>query len=320
MPKSLEQEVFETLGIGEVEPEDNSDPTPNEPAVAPAAQAGDGVATPSPSPEPAAVETPTPAAAEPAQAPASEAPASPSPAPATPAVAPAVDEDALRRASLEATNDALRRELEELRATPQASQPAATETGQPQEQLVRYGLTLPKPVTDALLSDDPQQNVTAINQIVNDLGTIVHNSVLKQVRAEVGEAFRQLHATGTQAQSETTRETAIADGRKEYFKAFPAHENELILPLIQTESRKMAAEFPGLKWSPDYVNALGTRVNRALATLRGDPAPVEPTAQPQPASRPAVMMPSGQRSAPAPGGEMEQGDLIADTFDMFAGG
>lgn len=318
--KTLEEEVFDVLSIHDSgEPEPDPEPTPVEPP------AGEGVATPSSSPEPAAPEpapAPSPAAPEPASPAASSAPAEPSPEPAPQAAAPAVDEGKLRQASLEAQIDALTRTIEELRANPQpaaSATPATTETGQPQDEgLVRYGLTLPKPVVDALQSDDPEQNVRAINQIANDMGTIIHNSVIKQVRAEVGAMFQAMMAEATQETTSSSREEAVANSRKKYYDAFPAHDNELILPIIQVESRKMAAEFPGLSFDDSYIAALGTRVNNALAKLRGEQPSANPA--PAPAQRPAAMMPSGNRgAAPAPTSEQGQTELIEDTFSMFGG-
>lgn len=338
---SLEDEVFDVLsidGLPGASGVSDDEPAPAATGGEPTPKAGEGVAAPSPSPEPtpsaAAEEPPTPAAAEPASEPPAGQPA-PQAEPGTPQPAPQPpqpDEAALREASLTAQVDALKRTIETLRASPQPSaQPSGTPTGaapesgqSPAEQLVRYNLTLPQPVMDQLQSEDPAQFAQAISRIVNDLGTIVHNSVINQVRQEVGAKFEHLSKFASESQETDVREAARADAKKQYYDAFPTHQNELIEPIIQTEARKMAAEFPGLPWNADYINALGARVNGALAQLRGEqpqPAPEPAPSGQQPPKKPAAMMPSGNRGgtgAPQPSSADE--DLILDTLDPFAGG
>ena len=195
---SLETEIMEALSLtgdtsseadaianrgGDSTPEPKAADTPVSPP-----KAGEALDAPLASPV-----TPEPAAADPATAtPSAGQTPAPSDAPAlTPAAPQAVNEDALRRASLEATVNALQAEITQLRANQQPqgqqAQPAAADSsGQPTApQPFRYALTLPKPVQDAINSGEPEQVTAAIGSIVNDLGTIVHNTVLAQVRSEV---------------------------------------------------------------------------------------------------------------------------------------
>jgi len=345
----LETEILDVLALGDTkaaadaianksaEPpaEGASSPKPSQAGEAPAAPGASPV-TPSPAPSEAA---PTPAAPEPAPAPASAAPAAPSPAPATPDAAPqppAVDEAALRTASLEAQVTALTEELNRLRASPQPAPTAPVPTGQPAptaapesgqpaaEQLYRYNLTLPPPVIEALQSDDPQTFAQGIGTIVNDLGTIVHNTVVAQVRGEFRATLQQLMSSAEQAGSVEERESARKAAAEDYYKDFPAHNNPLILPILQAESQKMAAEFPGLSWNPQYKAALGARVNAALEALsapvgqqpEAEPAPVTPGMPPPP--KPAAMLPSGARAA-SPGASGDISEEIVGVLSPFSG-
>lgn len=318
-------------------------PSPPQPAAAsPAPAEAGGVETApaspvsSPSGEPPA---PAPAPAAPAPAPATPS-AEPTPAlsgaPETPPAAPpAVDENALRTASLTAQVDALTRELEQLRASPQTGSqpapqatPAAPETGQqggPPTVPFKYGLTLPEPVQQMLLSDDPAKNVQAIQAIVNDLGTIVHHSVISQVRGEMQQALAGLLQQANSAVEGDTRQQAAEQAREAYYTKFPDHKNPLMLPIVQAEAQKLAAEFPHLQWGDQYMNALGVRVQNAVAALSGQPPQPsqDPTPQPAPQggnappARPAAMLPSGSRPAPVtPSGEISE--QIMEVLDPFS--
>lgn len=317
-PPSIDQEIFDTLGLSST-PADADSIANKEPhsqpgaTPPPAGEGGGSTAQPSPEPSPQPSAAP-PAAPEPAPAqPSAEPPSAPSAEPATPPAASlAVDEEALRRASLEAQVQALSAEVERLRASPQPGQPAqpgqpqpAAEPGQPAApQPFRYALTLPEPTRAALLSDDPQQNLAAINAIVNDLGTIVHNTVVGQLRQEFSGAIYSMLQEAAKVEQGSARTTAADGARQDYYKAFPAHNNPLVLPLIQAESQKMAAEFPHLGWNAQYINALGARVNAAMESLSaarsGQPAePAQPAPGNQPPARPAAMLPSGNREPAA---------------------
>lgn len=232
-------------------------------------------------------------------------PQTPAPAAAPPPVAP-VDAEKLRLQSLEAQVEALQAELGRARANPPA-QPGATPAGggtaQPDD-LPRYALSLPPQVLAALTSDDEQQFSAGVTTMLNSLATIVHHNV----RLEMRQAFAGLMNSAREQDSQTQTATAVQSAREDYYKAFPAHKDPLILPLIQAESQAMSAQFPNLAWSDDFRNALGQRVEARLAQLRGQGNGGQPPAAP------AASIPAGPRPNESLGGELTGGDLIADTF------
>ena len=334
-------EIAEILGLGSTPspaPE-NGGTTPPEPpasgAVPSPSEAGGGEPAPSPpvTPPPAGETPPAPAAPAPTEG-TPQGGTPPSPAPSAPPAAapqPSPDEGALKTASLEATVAALQAEVERLRASPQpatgatAPQPAAAlSPEQPAgEQPYRYALTLLKPIQDALLSEDPAQNISAIQTITNDLGTIVHNTVLAQVRSEMRGMFDRLAGMATEARTGESREQATEAGRQAYFSKFPAHKNDLILPIISSENAKLAAAYPNAPFDDNYQNALGARVNAALEAIGAKPSggdTTPPAVQPNtPPARPAAMLPNGPRSA-APTAPNDLGEDIMATLDPFSGG
>lgn len=234
----------------------------------------------------------------------------PAPAAATPAPAP-VSAEALRIQSLEAQLEGLQAALQQARANPPAAgaQPPSGPGGGsgPADDLPRYNLNLPQPVAAAIMSDDESQAIAGITHMMNSLATIVHHNV----RLEMSQRFGQLFQAARDQDSQSQTATAIEQAREDYYKAFPAHKDPLILPLIQSETMQMAAEFPGLGWNEQYRNALGTRVEARLNQLRGGPAGSNGGTPPP--AQPAASLPSGPRSE-SQAGELTGSDLIMDTF------
>lgn len=331
----ISSEIMDTLGLSDTSGAaaaiaakaadssgDATPPTPagdSSPALVPAGDTPPPEAPPAPS-QPAAPE-PAPASAPGATPP----PASP--APVTPPAAPtppvAVDEAVLREASLKAQVDALSRTVEQLRANPQGTPsgtPPPAESGTTGEQPVRYNLTLPQQVQADLMSEDPAKNMAAISAIVNDLGTIVHNAVRAELRKEIQVAVSSISSSGEQGE----REQATAKARDAYYAAFPTHNSPLALPIVQAEAQKLSAEFPGLPWDANYINALGARVNKAIADVAaatgGVVPPPAPPAVPAavPPARPAPMMPSGNRAADAVSSTGDLSEEILGVLDPFA--
>lgn len=317
---ALEVEVGEVFGWGD------STPASEPPAPAPAASAEGGEAVgsaPAASPQPAAEPTPQ-QSAQPEPATGEQQPAAPQPTPEPAPTPPVADERALREASLAAQVDALQRQLEEMRANSAGQQPGqAAQTASPNVQpssdesgvpIRRYNLSLPQQVVDALSSDDPQQTVAAITTIVNDLGTIIHNAAVAEMRAEMQKAIGAVQSST----AESTQEAEVARMQEQYYKTFAAHKNPLVLPLLQAEASKMALEFPGAAWDDNYIATLGARVNASIAALSGGTA--QPQAAPQPATpapRPAAMLPSGARPNAAPGGEdLNSPEFIGNMFSV----
>lgn len=344
-PADLESDILSTLGLSSTDTTADAEKIANKAGEAPSNEPPAAAASPAPSEAgaadtaPAAPVTPPPAESEAQPTPAAPPPAegkAPAPAatppPAAPDAAPQPQpteaERALREASLQATVDALTRELAAARAQqgqPQAqpgAQPAPSPDQPAGEKPFVYDLTLPKPITDALLSEDPQQNVAAITKLTNDLGTIVHNTVLAQIRAEMRAGFQALFSSAQQLDVAETREKTVEAKREDYFKAFPAHKNTLIQPIIVAENQKLAAEHPNLTWDQNYINVLGTRVNAALEALGAKPPEAEtpaPAPGNAPPARPAAMLPSGNRSAAVtPSGDIT-GEIM-DVLDPFSVG
>lgn len=227
-----------------------------------------------------------------------------------PAAAPS--EEALRLASLEATNQALAAEIARLRASPPQSASAPQQQGQSQGgssaeqiELPKYALQLPQPVAEAIFGEEttPEKQMAGITHMMNSLATIVH----ARMRQEVKESFAALLGTARQVEQDSRTVSTMEAMRQDYFTHFQSHRDPLVLPLVQAEAAALTAQFPGVSWNEQMRNALGQRVEARLAVLRGGGGQ-------QPPAQPATMIPNGPREGAAPGTELTGGDLIMDTF------
>jgi len=173
-----------------------------------------------------------------------------------------------------------------------------------------YALTIPKEVQDFLTSDDPAQNVAAVQHIANSLATIVHTQVMAEVNARLEGLLREQE----NRQAMSAQEQQIAEAKNQYFTAFPAHNDPLVLPLVQQAAQQLAVEFPNLTWNEQYIASLGARVNQKLDQLRGGPAPAPAPAPatpapPAPAPKPPAMMPFGVSGGGIPAFEQDQAEI-----------
>lgn len=255
---------------------------------------GDGASTP-PAPQPAGEP------AQPVQAPAQEAPAAPAAEPQQPAAAPEPpDPRDLELASLKAQ---LAQLLDQQKAAPAA--PAA----QPEDGLKPsppIQVQLPNELLAMINSEDHTQSAQGINTLVSVIATGLtqrFEAGLMALESKVMERFAGQSATATVEQEQQE----AAQHRDNYFKAFPDHNKPVLMPILAQQAAELAAEFPGVPWNEQFINALGARVNASLGGIM----PQAPAAQPAPA-KPAAMMPQGSRSE-----EPSADDLSNVIFDTF---
>lgn len=305
--ESLARLEANTSAQGERESQGSAPPAP------PAAAQGEGPAT-SATPTPAAAPTPDASQVPPQPGPAGTTPpaAAPvAPASAVPGVEPSVQ-------ALQAQVTALQTLLEQARAPasaqPQAgpapASPASAEVIPP-EQLMNYQVTIPNDVFAYLDSDEPQHRAMAMQHLVNSTARMTHERVIRHVDQLVNE---RLTAYG-QYQTATAQQ---AEMQREYYGAFPTHNNPLTRNVVAMEAQKLFAENPTLEWNETTRNALGTRVNAALGIAAQQQVVTPPAANgngatPPPA--PAAM--TGAHTRPAPSQAQQDGNFISSVLNAF---
>lgn len=313
-PEEFDAEVAAVFGWDDIEAV-QGDPTPKAadpvPAVVPSAaepEAGVPVAPVAPASDTTVVTAP--ATGSPAEV-------LPPLAPQAPVVATETEaEKNLRFASVEAQLAAATAELARVKQE-SASAPAPTQAVPSEEpEKVIYALTIPDEVLGAIFDEEPVKAKAGLEHLVNSLAGVIHN----RVRAEYATRIQTLEETITardQAVQLQTAEEQRSALQQQYFAKFPDHNKPVLQHILYAEAQKLAAEYPAAPADDNYFNALGTRVNAAIAELTGAVVPTPAT--PAVPAKPAAMMPTASRSAIPVAStlktENEMSELFKDDFD-----
>lgn len=283
------------------------------PAVAPAAEGGEGQSQPPATP-------PTP------QTPGQQGELPPTPAPASQPAAPPVTPEPVTAPAPDQNTQALQAQVQALIAQnaqllermsqgagSQAPQPGPNgQQGQQQPQgeadpYMDYRFAIPDDVAGAIFNEDPAVARQGMTHLVNSLGRIVHERVLRSVQERVlPQHLSQFGQQLTQTQQQEQM-------RNEYFNSFPQHNDPGIRVIVAQEAQALWTANPTLSWDANARNALGARVQ---ARLTGAPIPQQqPAAAPLPpvvpAPRPAAQMgASSRQSQSAP----DEGDFMTSVL------
>lgn len=287
--------------------------SPHEPSVGTEGGAAVGTDGPLPAAAPSPVESGAGSAApvqQPSAAPASAEAGQQAPAPQTPTVDPA----ALEMQSLKARLEAAEAALAQANQPPADGQPGAGQQGgQPDTPVEPINVQLPQPMMEAILSEDPQQAAQGINGLVSLIATGLNH----RFRAQMAQLETRMAAQVQGITSPQQEAAAAADAeqkRNDYFAAFPQHNKPVFMPILAQEAEALAAQYPGVAWDENFRNTLGARVTAKLQEAGvvlgpGNPQATQTPVQAAPA-RPAAMLPTGARPAPAD----DDSNLVADTF------
>lgn len=298
-PEELDAQVAAVFGwddtpspapVAEPEPSASAESAQPVPAAVPsAAEPTAGVPS---APVAPAVEPPV------ATEPANGLPAEPLP-PLEPQKPVATDPEAERNlqfANMQAQLAAMTAELARVKQESTVTAPQPTVPSEQPEQ-VSYALTIPDEVFGAIFHDDAVTSKKGLEHLVNSLAAVIHN----KVRAEYSAGFQKLETTITareQQEQQHTVEQQREAMQQQYFTRFPDHNKPVLRHILYAQAQALAAEYPTAPVDDNYFNALGTRVNAAIAEITGAPVPT----QSAPASaaippKPAAMMPTAARTS-----------------------
>lgn len=315
-------EIAEIFGLGEeAGPVPNSSETQSDggaspSGASPAAEGGEGQAT-KPATPPAPSQTEAGQQGE-TQAPAQQQPA----APAAPSATPAPTQAAAPQPSVEAltaqvqaliahTTELQRRLAEGAGTTAPQPGPGEQQGQQPADPYMDYRLAIPDDVANAIFNEDPQIAKQGISHLINSLGRIVHERVLRSVNEHVlPQRLQEFQGNLTLTQQQEQM-------RQEYYRDFPQHNDPGIKLIVAQEAQAMWAVNPTLQWDENARRALGARVNARLGqpvvtAALGQQQQQDPPANPAP--RPAAQMGASTRPAQT----FDEGNFIMDT--LSAGG
>jgi len=319
-PNATEQpdDIASIFGLGEeVGPTPNSSESSSSGGASPdgatpAAEGGQGQAQPTTPATSAQPSTQSEQQGDPTQAPAQQ----PTAAPAAPA---AVTEqtggqqpaDSTSVQALAAQVQALvtqNAELQQRLAQGAGLAPQTGPGGQPGQQpqdvdpYLDYRLAIPDDVASAVFHEDPAVARQGIQHVINSLGRIVHERVLRSVTERVLPSYLQ------EFQSNLTQSQQQEQMRQQYYNDFPQHNDPGIKLIVAQEAQAMWTANPTLAWDANARAALGARVNARLGQPVVQPAQgqQQQTTQPAPAPRPAAQMGASTRPAANVGAENDE--------------
>lgn len=301
----------------------------------PAAGAGTGGqatqnGSPVPSPQPAGGQAPSPQ--QPQQGQPQPQPLPPVAAPLPSVVPPQPPVPAAQPAPQLPTPDPRDLELASLRAQVQQLVAASQQAPQPQGgQQPQQGqgqpdgippLQVPPQLIQHMVDRDGNLDANAAAQamthMLNQAMQHVHSQIMERVPTLIDSRTNELQS---RIQSDRTAEQA----RNDYYASFPQHQNPAVQAIVAQELASLQQQYPGAPWSESYRNALGQRVNAAIAQLTGQPTqpglvpqapqpttPVVIGPQPQALPQAAPMLPQGSR--PPGMGQPDPGQFMLDTF------
>lgn len=284
---------------------DTGDISSEDPGQSPAGvgegEGGDGGVAPAPSEPLTEKEPEVPANAVPAQPKKEEAP-KPDPAaqPSSQEPKKPQGEEALAEASRNAEVERLKRELAALQKQseePKTTQPKSSEE-QPKGPIApEYKAQLPEQVLQALDSEDPAVRGNAMNGLMNGIMRTAHQVALNEVQKMRETILGEIKNEQAQTTQLTEQQQEVSKLQEKYYAAFPSHKDDKMLPIVQMQSSRLAAEFPDAPFDENFIAALGSRVNKYLSDLgvqtpaatEGNPAKVP--------NKPAAQLPAGTRSS-----------------------
>ena len=244
----------------------------------------------------------------------------PEPTPAAPAVPPAAPASGTSPApSQDPTVQALTAQVQALTAHlaqlqgqqgqqgvgQQAPQPGQADLQQQmlQHPLLNYQLAMPDDVASAVFNEDPAIARQGLTHVINAVGREIHSRVLRQVDEVIGQ---RLQSYGQQ----TTVQQQQENMRREYFQAFPQHQDPATQLIVAQEAQVMWGSNPALQWDETARNALGARVNARLGVVSQQQPQQQPfAAQSAPAQGQPVPTPAAQLGAsPRPAASSQDND------------
>lgn len=232
-------------------------------------------------------------------------PAAPAQGPGQQGAQPSYDPRDLELASLRAQVEQLTRgQQPPTQGAPPAGQQPQSQ-GQPGAMPAYPELQVPADYLQALQGEDQRLGQYALSNLLQQSAGIVHQKIIAEVRQMFDNELQTFRAS---LQSDQQTQSAIDD----YYSHFPQH--KAAGAIVAQEVQAMQSQFPGAPYNENYRNALGARVNQALAALtgasagNGAPAPPAPSTPPTPPAPP--LPPSNRQSL----GGTDPGQFMMETF------
>lgn len=205
---------------------------------------------------------------------------------------------------------ALQQELAELRgqlaASRQPQQPQPSNEDQAVQRtrqlLEKYQVSFPQPIMAAFLGEDPNARIQALGAMLAVQAARVEESVMQQVRSEMGQYVPQELATRERDRVERQRINS------EFYSENKDLDNPVARMLVVQAARTVMQETGRAQWTPAFKAAVAARAREMIKMLPGQQqAQVRPPVFTQPGTRGG---PVGGSRAPSPNSP----EAIADSL------
>lgn len=201
-----------------------------------------------------------------------------------PAPQPAEESPELR--ALRAEFDAYKRGVESFQRQPAQPTEQPKQTNEP-DPLPEYNFNIPQPLLDGLRSEDPAENMQAVQALVKGVAQTVHRTVrleLQSLRESMTSGLPQMVSSHIE-QYNTGRQVY-----QDFYGTYPQYDKPELRPTVLAIAQEIlqdrAARGLPVAWNADLKKQVGDR----MATLFGqqNPIPAKPPASITPGSRPGV--------------------------------
>jgi len=210
--------------------------------------------------------------------------------------------------------DTLGKLAEKLETIAQPKVETAKPEAPKEEELPSYQFAINPKLVQALASEDDNERAQATSVLVGALGQHIHRNIRQEYDAKLANVVQQMQQQLVpQAVNQMTLTQQGQQLQNDFYTKYPELNNPVLRQVVHAESMKMLQEgkFTG-QWTPEFRDALGTRVKTTLAGMGftgGQPAPA-PTPTPTPAPKPPKPVPSGH-SGMGPGKKDVADDILA---------
>lgn len=175
--------------------------------------------------------------------------------------------------------------LEAAIAQPQAQQPAAPQSQEQRQP--RYNARVPEQIMQMMSSEDPMQRMQGVTMLVNGIGEMVHDTVMREVTSTL-QNFQQ--EVPRMAQATVQDHAAQVATFQDFYGKFPELNNPVFYPMVLEVASKIAKEKGAKAWSGELRDAIGQEVYKLLKwQVPQAPKPKAPAVTPGGSARPAAV-------------------------------
>lgn len=142
---------------------------------------------------------------------------------------------------------------------PQAAAPQQPQAAEPRAP--RYNARIPEQIMTMMSSEDPMQRAQGVTHLVNGIGEMVHDTVMREVSTLL-QNFQQ--EVPRLAQATVQDQAAQAATFQDFYGKWPELNNPVFYPMVLEVAGRIAKEKGATAWSAELRDAIGQEVYKLL--------------------------------------------------------